>query len=140
MCAARFYKDEPNAPGTSEEMCIRDRFFTLLAVAGFLSLAPVGLFLPVVWIYAFFDSYDLRGRLAAGTAQPDDYLFGLSEMDSRRMNELLRRRHSLIGWGLVGLGAVSYTHLMWSGFCFVVINFRLDFHKIKDYINFVKGA
>ena len=79
-------------------------FFTLLAVAGFLSLAPVGLFLPVVWIYAFFDSYDLRGHLAAGTAQPDDYLFGLSEMDSRRMNELLRRRHSLIGWGLVGLG------------------------------------
>ena len=79
-------------------------FFALLAVSGFLGLAPVALFLPVVWIYAFFDSYDLRSRLAAGTAQPDDYLFGLSEMDSRRMSELLRRRHSLIGWGLVGLG------------------------------------
>ena len=49
-------------------------FFALLAVSGFLGLAPVALFLPVVWIYAFFDSYDLR------------------------------RRHSLIGWGLVGLG------------------------------------
>lgn len=79
-------------------------FFALLAVSGFLGLAPVVLFLPVVWIYAFFDSYDLRSRLAAGTAQPDDYLFGLSEMDSRRMSELLRRRHSLIGWGLVGIG------------------------------------
>lgn len=79
-------------------------FFVILAVAGFLGLSVVAFFLPVVWLYAFFDSYNLRGRIADGSAPPDEYLFGLSEMDSRRMTELLRRRHSVIGWGLVALG------------------------------------
>ena len=29
---------------------------------------------------------------------------------------------------------------MWSGIRFIAINFRLDFYKIKVYINFMKGA
>ena len=61
-------------------------------------------FLPVVWAYAFFDSYNLRNRLAAGETPEDAYLFGLSEMDQRQMRALLGRRHSLIGWVLVVLG------------------------------------
>ena len=28
----------------------------------------LALFLPVIWLYAFFDSYALRSQLAAGTA------------------------------------------------------------------------
>ena len=79
-------------------------FFALLAAAGFLSLAPIAFFLPVVWAYAFFDSYNLRNRLAAGETPEDAYLFGLSEMDQRQMRALLGRRHSLIGWVLVALG------------------------------------
>ncbi len=51
-----------------------------------------------------FDSYNLRSRILDGTAPQDEYLFGLSEMDSQRMAELLRRRHSVIGWGLVMIG------------------------------------
>ena len=79
-------------------------FFVILAIAGFLGLSAVAFVLPVVWLYAFFDSYNLRGRIENGSAPPDEYLFGLSEMDSQRMTELLRRRHSVIGWGLVALG------------------------------------
>lgn len=79
-------------------------FFVILAIAGFLGLSAVAFFLPVVWLYAFFDSYNLRSHIADGSAPPDEYLFGLSEMDSQRMTELLRRRHSVIGWGLVALG------------------------------------
>ena len=63
------------------------------------------LFLPVIWLYAFFDSYDLRSRLAAGTAPEDAFLFGLSDMDSKRLEELLRKRHSFVGWALVLVGA-----------------------------------
>src|SRR5699024_2139221 len=51
------------------------------------------------------DSYALRSQLAAGTAPEDAFLFGLSDMDSKRLGELLRRRHSLIGWVLVAVGA-----------------------------------
>ena len=79
-------------------------FFTLLAVAGFLSMPPVAFFLPVVWLYAFFDSYNLRSRIAGGNAPEDEFLFGLSELDSQRMAALLRKRHSIIGWVLVALG------------------------------------
>lgn len=79
-------------------------FFAILAVSGFLSIAPLAFFLPVVWLYAFFDSYNLRARADAGFPAEDAYLFGLSEMDSRQMTALLKKRHSIIGWVLVILG------------------------------------
>lgn len=79
-------------------------FFALLAVAGFFGIAPIAFFLPVVWAYAFFDSYNLRARIAAGEPPEDAYLFGMSDMDSQQLQALLRKRHSLIGWVLVFLG------------------------------------
>lgn len=79
-------------------------FFTLIAVAGFLSLGPLAFFTPVIWLYAFFDSYNLRRQIVQGTAPEDAYLFGLSDMDSRQMTALLQKRHSIIGWVLVILG------------------------------------
>ena len=76
-------------------------------------LGALVLFLPVIWLYAFFDSYSLRAQLAAGTAPDDGFLFGLSDMDSRRLNALLKKRHSLIGWVLVAVGAyMLYDMLM----------------------------
>ena len=80
-------------------------FFALIALSGFFRVEPLIFFLPVVWAYAFFDSYNIRNRLAAGETPEDAYLFGLSEMDQRQMRALLGRRHSLIGWVLVALGA-----------------------------------
>lgn len=79
-------------------------FFAILAVSGFLSIAPLAFFLPVVWLYAFFDTYNLRSQADAGVPAEDAYLFGLSEMDSQQMTALLKKRHSIIGWGLVILG------------------------------------
>lgn len=79
-------------------------FFALLAVAGFFGIAPIAFFLPVVWAYAFFDSYNLRARIAAGEPPEDAYLFGMSDMDSQQLQALLRKRHSIIGWVLVFLG------------------------------------
>ena len=76
-------------------------FFSLTALSAFLALAPLAFFLPVVWLYAFFDSYALRSRIAEGQPPEDEFLFGLSEMDNQRMGQLLRRRHSFIGWALV---------------------------------------
>ena len=64
--------------------------FTLIAVAGFLSLGPLAFFTPVVWLYAFFDSYNLRRLIAQDAAPEDAYLFGLSDMDSQQMTALLK--------------------------------------------------
>ena len=79
-------------------------FFLVIFVSTYFYLGTLVLFLPVIWLYAFFDSYSLRSQLAAGTAPEDAFLFGLSDMDSKRLGELLRRRHSLIGWVLVVRG------------------------------------
>ena len=79
-------------------------FSAILTVAAFLSIGPLAFFLPAVWLYSFFDCYNLCTRLREESAQEDAYLFGLSEMDSRQITALLRRRHSIIGWVLVALG------------------------------------
>ena len=79
-------------------------FFVILAVSGFLGLAALAFFLPVVWLYAFFDSYNLRTQISAGAQPADDFLFDLSDLDSQRMAKLLRSRHSLIGWALILVG------------------------------------
>ena len=80
-------------------------FCMVLFVSTYFYLGTLALFLPVIWLYAFFDSYALRSQLAAGTAPEDAFLFGLDDMDSQRLGALLRKRHSLIGWGLVAVGA-----------------------------------
>lgn len=79
-------------------------FFLVIFVSTYFYLGTLVLFLPVIWAYAFFDSYSLRSQLSAGTAPEDTFLFGLSDMDSKRLGELLRKRHSLIGWVLVAVG------------------------------------
>ncbi len=75
-----------------------------IILSAFLLLDGLALFLPVIWLYAFFDSYDLRAKIAAGTPPQDAYLFGLSELDSQRLSALMRRRHSVVGWVLVAVG------------------------------------
>lgn len=80
-------------------------FFLVIFVSTYFYLGTLVLFLPVIWAYAFFDSYSLRSQISAGTAPEDAFLFGLSDMDSKRLGELLRKRHSLIGWVLVAVGA-----------------------------------
>lgn len=83
-------------------------FCAVLCVALFLSLGELCLFLPLVWLYAFFDSYNLHGQSEeVAVSNPDAFLFGLSDMDSERMTELCRKRHSLIGWVLVALGGYA---------------------------------
>ena len=79
-------------------------FFLVIFVSTYFYLGTLALFLPVIWLYAFFDSYALRSQLSAGTAPEDAFLFGLSDMDSKRLGALLHKRHSLIGWVLVAVG------------------------------------
>ena len=80
-------------------------FCAVFALAAFLEIGALAVLMVPLWLFSFFDSYNLRSQTdAQAEANPDAYLFGLSDMDSRRMNDLLRKRHSLVGWGLVILG------------------------------------
>jgi len=79
-------------------------FCALLFVAVFLEIGALAVLLVPLWLYSFFDSYNFRRQIREGTAPEDAYMFGLSDMDSRRLNQLIGKRHSLIGWILVVVG------------------------------------
>ncbi len=79
-------------------------FCAVLAVAIFLEIGALAVFLAPLWVYSFFDAYNLRRQRLEGAPPEDAFLFGLSDMDSRRLEELLSKRHSLIGWVLVIAG------------------------------------
>lgn len=85
-------------------------FSAIIAVATWLYFGQLALALPVLWLYAFFDTYNLRRALADGSAAPDAYPFGLSEMDQEQMGRLFKTRHSLIGWILILIGAYLLVH------------------------------
>lgn len=76
----------------------------LVFIAVFLEIGALAVLIVPLWLYAFFDSFNLRRQAREGLAPEDDYLFGLSDMDSRRLNQILSRRGSLIGWVLVVVG------------------------------------
>lgn len=86
-------------------------FCGVFALAIFLEVGALAVLMIPLWLYSFFDSYNLRAQSdEEAAANPDAYLFGLSDMDAERMEALLRKRHSLIGWGLVLLGV----YLLWQ--------------------------
>ena len=59
----------------------------------------------VVWMYSFFDTFNLRAQLGAGMAPADDYLVHLGYDVS--LDRLHHRRHKLFGWVLVVLGVYT---------------------------------
>lgn len=59
---------------------------------------------PLIFLYSFFDAFNIRAQLEEGQKEADTYIFGIPDIDSKRLNVLLRKRHSIIGWGLLLLG------------------------------------
>ena len=55
-----------------------------------------------VWMYSFFDTFNLRSQLLAGDAPADDYLFHLGQDAS--FTRFFKARHKLFGWALVAVG------------------------------------
>ena len=76
----------------------------IFVLSMFLNLDYLPIFLLPLWLYSFFDSYNLRSLADQDMAFSDEYLFGISDMDSEKLAALCRKRHSFVGWGLVVLG------------------------------------
>ena len=82
-------------------------FCALTFIAVFLEMGALTVLVAPLWAYSFFDSFNLRRQLRDGGAPEDEFLFGLSDMDARKLTRILNRRGSLIGWLLVAVGAYS---------------------------------
>ena len=63
--------------------------------------------MPIVWMYSFFDTFNLRAQIGAGTAPEDDYLVHFNWHDAR-MTQFMGESHKLVGWGLIALGAIVF--------------------------------
>jgi len=79
-------------------------FFGICVLMVFLQFEALLFLLFPVWLYAYFDSYNLRSRAENGAPEDDAFLFGLGEADSEKFSALLHKRHSLFGWLLVAAG------------------------------------
>lgn len=77
---------------------------TLLFIAVFLEMGVLAVLIAPLWLYSFFDSFNLRRQIRDGLAPEDEFLFGLSELDSQKLSQILSRRGSLIGWVLMAVG------------------------------------
>ena len=75
-------------------------FFCLFIMAGTLVDALVVGSL-IVWMYSFFDTYDLIRHLAAGDPKEDALLLPGNWDDIRSM---LPQHNKLLGWGLIAFG------------------------------------
>lgn len=83
----------------------------LIGMVGTL-LGPVMLLLLVVWMYSFFDTFNLRAQIIAGAAPEDDYLFHFDPRD-KQLARALMDSHKLIGWALIAFGAlIAYQNLI----------------------------
>ena len=85
--------------------------FFLCIMAGML-LEPLVLTALIVWMYSFFDTFNLRAQFIAGTAPADDYLVHFNSKDAR-LTLFFRDSHKLVGWALIALGAmVAYQNII----------------------------
>lgn len=85
--------------------------FFLCIMAGML-LEQLVLTALIVWMYSFFDTFNLRAQFIAGTAPADDYLVHFNTKDAR-LTLFFRDSHKLVGWALIALGAmVAYQNII----------------------------
>ena len=86
-----------------------------IVLAVTLNLGELAVLLPVVWLYAFFDSYNLRGQLEWGAAPRDEFLFGLEGLTGEKLNRVCSQRRPLIGGILLALGIYSLYRTVLGG-------------------------
>ena len=75
--------------------------FFLCIMAGMLLLEQLVLTALIVWMYSFFDTYDLIRHMAAGEPKEDSLLVLGNYEEIKKM---VPQHNRLIGWGLVGFG------------------------------------
>lgn len=75
-------------------------------VAGFMRMGFLTFALPVIWFYAFFDTFNIKGMTEQDRAQrPDAFLLDMNGVLNKDWQALLRRRHGVVGWLCIFLGA-----------------------------------
>ena len=93
------------------------RGLSLVLMAAAISMAamlipPIAFALLVVFMYSFFDTFNLRAQISMGTAPEDDYLVHFDPQD-KRLARMMMDSHKLVGWCLIAIGAlIAYKQII----------------------------
>ncbi len=83
---------------------------SLACLSGILSdllSGALGLLGVIVWMYSFFDTFNLRAQIGAGTAPDDDYLVHF-DWQNTRIRQFIKDGHKLLGWLLILFGVTVF--------------------------------
>ena len=74
--------------------------------------SPIAFLLIIVFMYSFFDTFNLRAQISLGTAPEDDYLVHFDPKD-KRLARMLLDSHKLVGWVLIAMGVlIAYENII----------------------------
>ena len=106
-------------------------FFCLFIMAGTLVDALV-VGSIIVWMYSFFDTYDLIRHLAAGEPKDDDLLLPGSWDDIKAM---LPQQNKLLGWGLIAFGIWALYDILISDWLTTALTHYFGYGIVYDFIH-----
>ena len=86
----------------------------------------------VIWMYSFFDTYDLIRHMAAGEPKEDSLLVLGNYEDIKK---LVPQHNRLIGWGLIGFGVWALYDLLIGNWVYKILTNVLGYGHAWDIIN-----
>lgn len=86
----------------------------------------------VIWMYSFFDTYDLIRHMAAGEPKEDSLLV-LGNYEE--IKKLVPQHNRLVGWGLIGFGVWALYDLLIGNWVYKILTNVLGYGHAWDIIN-----
>ena len=93
---------------------------------------PLAALAIIVWMYSFFDTYDLVRHLAAGDPKEDGLLL-VGNFDD--VKKLIPQHTKLVGWGLIGFGVWALFDLLIGNWVYKILTIVLGYGHAWDIIN-----
>ena len=104
----------------------------ILCVMAATVVEPLLFLCLVIWMYSFFDTYDLIRHMAAGEPKEDSLLV-LGNYEE--IKKLVPQHNRLVGWGLVGFGVWALYDLLIGNWVYKILTNVLGYGHAWDIIN-----
>lgn len=104
----------------------------ILCVMAATVIQPLLFLCLVIWMYSFFDTYDLIRHMAAGEPKEDSLLV-LGNYEE--IKKLIPQHNRLIGWGLIGFGVWALYDLLIGNWVYKILTNVLGYGHAWDIIN-----
>ena len=104
----------------------------ILCVMAATVVQPLLFLCLVIWMYSFFDTYDLIRHMAAGEPKEDSLLV-LGNYEE--IKKLVPQHTKLVGWGLIGFGVWALYDLLIGNWVYKILTNVLGYGHAWDIIN-----